>query len=75
MVDAFKVLRKEYPRDALECLQQAIQRYVQKGNFRRAASHMENAAEVLETELNDRTEAIKSYDDAARWYDEDGAKA
>ncbi|KAK4101363.1 TPR-like protein [Parathielavia hyrcaniae] len=75
MIDAFKVLRKEYPKEALDCIRAAIDRYVQKGNFRRAASHMENAAEMLEVELNDRVQAIELYDKAADWYEEDGAKA
>lgn len=75
MVDAFKVYRKEYPKEAVRCINQAIQRYVAKGNVRRAASHMENVAELLEVEMGDHKEARKYYQDAARWYDEDGAKA
>jgi alpha-soluble NSF attachment protein len=75
MVDAYKVYRKEYPEDALRCIKYAINRYQAKGNFRRAASHMENAAEMLEVEMNDRKGAMQYYSDAARWYEEDGAKA
>jgi alpha-soluble NSF attachment protein len=75
MIDAFKVYRKDYPKDALRCILSAIERYKQKGNFRRAASHMENAAELLEVELNDRKGAMKLYSDAARFYEEDGANA
>ena len=36
---------------------------------------MENAAELLEVEMNDRKGAMKLYSDAARWYEEDGASA
>lgn len=53
----------------------AIKRYTTKGNFRRAASHMENAAELIEVEVGDRKRAMDCYKDAARWYEEDGAKA
>jgi alpha-soluble NSF attachment protein len=74
MVDAFKVYRKEYPQDAIRCVQVAINRYQAKGNFRRAASHLENAAELLD-EVGDRKGAMPLYSDAARFYEEDGAKA
>lgn len=74
MVDAFKVYRKEYPQDAIRCVQVAINRYQAKGNFRRAASHLENAAELLD-EVGDRKGAMPLYSEAARFYDEDGAKA
>lgn len=53
----------------------AIKRYTAKGNFRRAASHMENMAEVIETQLGDLKRAMKCYNDAAHWYEDDGAKA
>ncbi|KAK4154125.1 soluble NSF attachment protein [Chaetomidium leptoderma] len=75
MVDAFKVYRKEYPTDAIRCIKVAIERYQAKGNFRRAASHLENAAEVCEIELGDLKQAMENYGNAARWYEEDGAKA
>ena len=75
LTDAFKVYRKESPAEAIKCLQQAIDRYKAKGNFRRAASHLENAAEVLDLELGDRKGAMAAYAEAGRWYDEDGAKA
>ncbi|GAB1313028.1 vesicular-fusion protein S17 [Madurella fahalii] len=75
MVDAFKVYRKDYPKDAVRCLDKAIARYTTKGNFRRAASHKENAAELIEVEMGDRKTAMEYYTDAARWYEDDGAKA
>jgi alpha-soluble NSF attachment protein len=75
MIDAFKVYRKDHPQDAIRCVMSAIERYQQKGNFRRAASHMYNAAELLEVEMNDRKGAMKLYSDAAHWYEEDGASA
>lgn len=75
MVDAFKVYRKDHPSDAVRCLNKAIARYTAKGNFRRAASHKENAAELIEVEMGDRKMAMEYYADAARWYEDDGAKA
>lgn len=75
MVDAFKVYRKDYPDQAVKCIDEAINRYTTKGNFRRAASHKENAAELIEVEMGDRKRAMAYYHDAARWYEEDGAKA
>ncbi|VBB77293.1 Putative vesicular-fusion protein sec17 [Podospora comata] len=75
MVDAFKVYRKDNPEDAVRCLGVAIDRYTQKGNFRRAASHKENEGGVLEEELGDRRRAMESYEKAAQWYEGDGANA
>lgn len=74
-MDAFKVYRKDYPNEAVACIAKAIARYTAKGNFRRAASHKENVAELFEVELNDRKKAREHYEEAARWYEEDGAKA
>ncbi|KAK3304509.1 soluble NSF attachment protein [Chaetomium strumarium] len=75
MVDAFKVYKKEYPNDAVRCIKAAIERYQAKGNFRRAATHLENVAELLEVEVGDRKQAMEFYRQAAHWYEEDGAKA
>lgn len=75
LVDAFKVYRKEHPADSARCLKEAIERYKAKGNYRRAASHMENLGELYEVELGDRKSAMESYNDAAGWYEDDGAKA
>ncbi|KAH6621283.1 soluble NSF attachment protein [Chaetomium sp. MPI-SDFR-AT-0129] len=74
MIDAFKVYRKDYPEEAIKCIVSAIERYKQKGNFRRAASHLENAAELLE-EMHDTKRAIQFYSDAGTFYDDDNAKA
>ncbi|KAL2019421.1 hypothetical protein VTK56DRAFT_9626 [Thermocarpiscus australiensis] len=75
LVDAFKVYRKDSPADAVRCVDQAISWYTTKGNFRRAASHKENAAELIEVDMGDRRRAMQYYADAAHWYEEDGAKA
>ncbi|KAK4186590.1 putative vesicular-fusion protein sec17 [Podospora australis] len=75
MVDAFKVYRKDSPEDAARCIQAAIDRYTSKGNFRRAASHKENQGELYEVELGDRKKAMEAYEEAAGWYEGDGANA
>jgi alpha-soluble NSF attachment protein len=74
-VDAFKVYRKDDPERAVSCMDKAILRYTTKGNFRRAASHKENVAELIEVELHDRKKAMGYYQQAAKWYEDDGAKA
>lgn len=74
-VDAFKAYRKDAPNDAVRCLKVAIDRYCAKGNFRRAASHSENMAEVYETQLGDTKKAVECYESAATWYEGDNAMA
>ena len=75
MIDAFKVYRKESPQDAVRCLDFPINQYCSKGNFRRAASHMESMGEVLENDLGDTKNALESYEKAATWYEGDNAPA
>ncbi|KAK3397204.1 putative vesicular-fusion protein sec17 [Sordaria brevicollis] len=75
MLDAFKVYRKDAPDSAVRCVEAAIKQYTMAGNFRRAASHKENQAEVYENELDNKPEAIKAYTTAAEWYENDGAVA
>ncbi|KAK4228952.1 putative vesicular-fusion protein sec17 [Podospora fimiseda] len=75
MVDAFKVYRKDDPEAAVRCINDAINRYTAKGNYRRAASHKENEGEVLEVEIGDRKRAMEAYSKAAEWYEGDGANA
>ncbi|KAL6855165.1 vesicular-fusion protein S17 [Amphichorda felina] len=75
MVDAFKAYRKPDPQAAVRCLNFAIDRYCQKGNFRRAASHKENLGEMYEQELGDSKGALEAYEAAAQWYEGDNATA
>lgn len=46
-----------------------------KGNFRRAATHKQNLAEVYEVEIGDQKRAMESYELAASWYESDNAEA
>ncbi|KAI1005017.1 putative vesicular-fusion protein sec17 [Podosphaera aphanis] len=73
--EAFKVYRKSDPEDAARCLDVAINHYTSRGNFRRAATHKQNVAEVFETELGDMKRAIESYELAASWFENDNAEA
>lgn len=53
----------------------AINHYTSKGNFRRAATHKQNLAEVYEMEIGDMKKAIESYELAASWFEADNAEA
>jgi alpha-soluble NSF attachment protein len=75
LVDAFKAYRKTDPEDAARVLDAAIVHYTSKGNFRRAATHKQNLAEVYEVELGDKKRAIESYETAAGWFESDNAEA
>jgi alpha-soluble NSF attachment protein len=56
-------------------LQSAIQHYISKGNFRRAATHQQNLAEVYEVEIGDESRALEAYEKAAEWFEGDNAEA
>ena len=75
LVEAFKVYRKTDPEDAARALQQAIAHWTGKGNFRRAATHQQNLAEMLEAEVGDQKRAIEAYATAAEWFESDNAEA
>ena len=45
-----------------------------KGNFRRAATHKQNLAELYEVELQDQKRAMEAYELAAGWYENDNAE-
>ncbi|CCU74975.1 vesicular-fusion protein sec17, partial [Blumeria hordei DH14] len=75
LTEAFKVYKKSDPNDAARCLDVAINHHTSKGNFRRAATHKQNMAEVYEVELGDMKKAIESYEIAASWFENDNAEA
>jgi alpha-soluble NSF attachment protein len=74
LVEAFKVYRKTDPEDAARVIDFAINHYTAKGNFRRAATHKQNQAEVYE-EMGDMKKAIEAYELAASWFESDNAEA
>jgi alpha-soluble NSF attachment protein len=61
--------RKDDPEAAARCLDKAIAHYCSKGNFRRAATHKQNLAELYEVELGDNARAGAAYEEAAGWYE------
>lgn len=75
LVEAFKAYKKSDPEDACRVLKVAIANYTGKGNFRRAAGHMQNLAETYEMELGDSKRAVESYQTAAEWFEGDNAEA
>lgn len=75
MTEAFKAYRKTDPEDAARVLDIAINHYTSKGNFRRAATHKQNLAEVYELEIGDQKRAMESYEIAASWFEGDNAEA
>lgn len=56
-------------------LQQAINHYTGKGNFRRAATQQQNLAELYEVEIGDEKRAAEAYETAAGWFESDHAEA
>lgn len=46
-----------------------------KGNFRRAAGHQQTLAELYEQDMGDEKKAMKAYETAAQWFDEENAEA
>ncbi|KAK0257107.1 vesicular-fusion protein S17 [Friedmanniomyces endolithicus] len=75
LVEAFKAYRKDEPENAARCLEQAIQHYTLKGNFRRAATQKQQVAELYEVELGDGKRAAEAYETAAGWFEADNAEA
>ncbi|KAL1965577.1 hypothetical protein VTN77DRAFT_5661 [Rasamsonia byssochlamydoides] len=75
LTEAFKVYRKTDPEDAVRVLSSAIQHYISKGNFRRAATHQQNLAEVYEVEIGDMKKALEAYEKAAEWFESDNSEA
>lgn len=63
-LDAFKTYRKDSPEDAARCLQNSINHYTMKGNFRRAATNQQHLAELFE-EMGDNKRAFAAFDTAA----------
>ena len=74
LVEAFKVYRKTDPEDAARVIDVAINHYTGKGNFRRAATHKQNQAEVYE-EMGDQKRAMEAYELAASWFESDNAES
>ncbi len=49
--------------------------YTSRGNFRRAATHQQNLAEIYKNELGDKKKAMEAYKTTAEWFESDNAGA
>ena len=72
--DAFKSYKETSPEDAARCLSQAIDHYLYKGNFRRAATQKQLLADLYD-QKEDYSNARSAYAAAAQWYEDDNASA
>lgn len=70
--EAFRAYKETCPEDAARCLSQAIDHYLDEGNFRRAAKQKEELAELYE-KIGDKSNARSAYEVAAQWYESDNA--
>lgn len=75
LVEAYKAYKKDDPSAAARVLEKAIGHYTLKGNFRRAASHQQNLAELFELEIGNIPRAIDAYELAGDWFQGDNAEA
>lgn len=75
LVDAFKVYKQEDPAAAARCLEQAIEFFTARGQFRRAANYKMDLGQLYEEELMDFVKAVESYQDAGDWFESDSAQA
>jgi len=67
-VEAGLVLKREDPKEAVECYQRAIEIYTDMGRFSLAARYHSTVAEIYETELLEFEEAISNYERAADYH-------
>ncbi|SJM84679.1 probable Alpha-soluble NSF attachment protein [Zygosaccharomyces bailii] len=61
--------------EAINSLQQAVEIFTKRGQFRRGANYEFEMGELLETGLNDYPRAIECYETAGEWYSQDQALA
>ena len=67
-VDAAVCFKKTDPKEAVSCLQKAIEIYTDMGRFNIAAKHHMTVAEIYESEIVDIEKAISHYEQAADYY-------
>lgn len=74
-VEASKCYKKEDPAKCIQMLENAINRFTAKGNFRRGATYRQQVAEIYEQELMDAPRAMEAYESAADWLASDNAES
>ncbi|KAJ1672822.1 vesicular-fusion protein S17, partial [Spiromyces aspiralis] len=67
-ISASKVLKKDFPQEAIGALEKAITILTDGGRFYIAASHKKEVAKIYETDLLDKGAAKSAYQVAADWY-------
>ncbi|KAH3667016.1 hypothetical protein WICMUC_005363 [Wickerhamomyces mucosus] len=75
LVDAFKSFKNEDPASAARVLEQAIEIFTTRGQFRRGANFKMDLAQLYEEDLIDLPKALQAYEDAGDWFETDGAQA
>jgi alpha-soluble NSF attachment protein len=75
LVDAFKSYRQDDPASAARCLEQSIEFFTLRGQFRRAANYQMELGQLYEEDLMDFSKAIESYQTAGDWFEGDSAQA
>lgn len=75
LVEAYKAYRTSEFAEAARVLTGAVQVFIARGEFRRAAQYEMELANLYETELDDKPAALKAYQTAGEWYSEDRAEA
>lgn len=75
LADAGQVLKKDSPREAVDCYQKAIEVYTDMGKFSMAARYHTTIAEICEGDLADYDEAMRNYETAADYYKAEDSSA
>ncbi|GMG32953.1 unnamed protein product [Ambrosiozyma monospora] len=75
LVEAYKAYKVEVPIEAARCLEEAIDMFVRRGQFRRSANFKADLGELYENELGEIQKAIDSYETASEWYKGDNASS
>eukprot|EP00731_Ephydatia_muelleri_P027295 Em0019g168a len=68
LADAGQVLKKDSPKEAVECYQRAIEVYTDMGKFSMAARYHTTIAEICEGDLADYEAAMRNYETAADYF-------
>lgn len=74
LVEAYKAYKTVSPSEAARCLSKAIEYFTSQGQFGRAARFKADLGELYLV-LNERENAIKSFEDAGEWHSLDSAES
>jgi len=74
-VEAGNCYKKTDIKEAVACLERAIEQYLEMGRFTLAAKHQQTIAEIYEANAEDLDKAIHHYEQAADYYKGEESKA